>query len=72
MGLGLGVGYGSGTGDGTGAEGGGSGSGSGKGGSVLFGAQMNKGATPGHYTFMELMESSVQRSLLEEGGNPAK
>ena len=72
MGPGFGVGYGSGTGDSTGAEGGGSGSGSGKGGSVLFGAQMNKGATPGHYTFMELMENSVQRSLLEEGGNPAK
>ena len=67
---GLGVGYGTGVGDGGGHDAAG---GSGKrGGSVMFGASMAKGANPGYYTFMELMENSVQRSLLEDSGNPAK
>ena len=70
-GQGLGVGYGTASGSG-GGEGSGRGSGGGKGGSVMFGASMSKGANPGYYTFMELMENSVQRSLLEESGNPAK
>jgi hypothetical protein len=38
----------------------------------MFGASMAKTANPGYYTFMELMENSVQRSLLEDSGNPAK
>jgi hypothetical protein len=70
-GQGLGVGYGTASGSG-GGEGAGTGSGGGKGGSVMFGASMSKGANPGYYTFMELMENSVQRSLLEDSGNPAK
>jgi HEAT repeat protein len=70
-GLGLGVGYGTASGSG-GGEGSGTASGGGKGGSVMFGASMSKGANPGYYTFMELMENSVQRSLLEDSGNPAK
>jgi len=70
-GPGLGVGYGTGSGSGAG-EGSGTGSGGGKGGSVMFGASMSKAANPGYYTFMELMENSVQRSLLEESGNPSK
>ena len=70
-GQGLGVGYGTASGSG-GGEGSGTGSGGGKGGSVMFGASMSKSANPGYYTFMELMENSVQRSLLEESGNPAK
>jgi hypothetical protein len=70
-GQGLGVGYGTVSGSG-GGEGSGTGSGGGKGGSVMFGASMSKSANPGYYTFMELMENSVQRSLLEESGNPAK
>jgi hypothetical protein len=70
-GPGLGVGYGTASGSG-GGEGSGTGSGGGKGGSVMFGASMSKSANPGYYTFMELMENSVQRSLLEESGNPAK
>ncbi len=70
-GQGLGVGYGTATGSG-GGEGSGTGSGGGKGGSVMFGASMSKTANPGYYTFMELMENSVQRSLLEESGNPSK
>ena len=70
-GPGLGVGYGTASGSG-GGEGSGTGSGGGKGGSVMFGASMSKGANPGYYTFMELMENSVQRSLLEDSGNPAK
>lgn len=70
-GQGLGVGYGTASSSG-GGEGAGTGSGGGKGGSVMFGASMSKGANPGYYTFMELMENSVQRSLLEDSGNPAK
>jgi len=70
-GPGLGVGYGTGSGSGAG-ENSGTGSGGGKGGSVMFGASMSKAANPGYYTFMELMENSVQRSLLEESGNPSK
>lgn len=68
---GLGVGYGTATGSG-GDQGSGTGSGGGRGGSVMFGASLSKARNPGYYTFMELMENSVQRSLLEESGNPAK
>ncbi|HLH06005.1 MAG TPA: HEAT repeat domain-containing protein [Terriglobales bacterium] len=66
-GPGLGVGYGVPQGGSGGQE-----TVGGAGGSARFAAGLGKTAAPGYYTFMELMENSVQRSLLEESGNPAK
>ena len=84
-GTGSGGGYGSGTGFGSGVPGGGY---PGGGGSIGYGAGPGDGGgmpgmpgqfrglggagAPGPASFIELMEASVQRSLLEERGDPAR